>query len=309
MPLINEIKPQTKIKGRYLCKYKQILKNKSDKEYVTLRLQDKSGTADAKIWDINKYIDDFEVFDIVEIEAEALMYQNTLQLKIVQLKKVEEKCDLSDFMPQTKRDVNDLETRFFGYIDKIQDKYLKQLLENIYLKQGVFDEFKLHAASKSVHHSYLNGLLEHTICTTRIGEMIANVYEGVNVDLVIVGCMLHDIGKLVELTALPTSDYSAEGQLLGHIIIGAQLVHDEIKKIEGFPKETALVLEHIILSHHGEYEYGSPKRPKCMEAMAVHLADYTDSRMKILEEAMDNLEPGESTYNKFLDRTIRRLGY
>jgi 3'-5' exoribonuclease len=134
-------------------------------------------------------------------------------------------------------------------------------------------------------------------------------YEGVNRDLVVAGCLLHDIGKLYELASFPKNDYQDEGQLLGHIVIGSELIHDRANKIPDFPKEVEMLIKHIVLSHHGEYEYASPKRPKCLEAMIVHLADYTDSKLKMLEEMVKSAPNDElyAGYNKLLNRNIRKV--
>ena len=310
MTLICDLKAQENIKGQYLCKFKQILKNKNGKDYCSIRLQDSTGTIDGKIWSLHSGITSFEVDDIVEVEGEVLLYQENLQLSVTKLKKSEEaEYDLKQFIPHTLKDVEELETQLFTFIEGTNQPQIKKLLEAIFYNEGIYKEFLVHSAAKSVHHAYLSGLLEHTVTVTKLGESMAGLYKGVNKDLVIAGCLLHDIGKLYELTNFPRNDYSDEGQLLGHIVMGAELVHDHAAQIEDFPKEIEMLLKHIILSHHGEYEYASPKRPKCIEAMIVHLADYTDSKLKMLEEMLQ-ASPGEELYagyNKILNRNIRKV--
>ena len=308
MPLINELKPQETIQGIYLCKFKQLLKNKNGKDYYTLKLQDRTGTVDGKIWCIHGGIGDFEVDDIIQVEGETLLYQDNMQLNVTKVKKAEGGYDLKDFLPHTKKDINVLETSLMDFIEQVQNSYLKQLLETIFYEDNLFDAFTKHSGGKTVHHAYLNGLLEHTITVTQIGVQLANLYEGVCKDYVIAGCLLHDIGKLRELTPFPRNDYSDEGQLLGHLIIGAEMVHDVAREIEGFPEEIERILKHILIAHHGEYEYGSPKRPKCIEAMIVHLADYSDSRLKMMEEMLESsYEEPYVGYHKFLTRNIRKV--
>lgn len=308
MPLINELKPQEAIKGTYLCKFKQLLKNKNGKDYLTIKLQDKTGTLDGKIWSIHNGIGAFEVDDIVQVEGETLLYQDNLQLNITKIQKAEEICDLKNFLPHSKKDVTVLEETLMGYIDAVENYYLKQLLETIFYTDDIFNAFTKHSGGKSVHHAYLNGLLEHTVIVTKIGIQLAELYDGVCKDYVIAGCLLHDIGKLKELTPFPRNDYSDEGQLLGHLMIGAEMVHDAARNIEGFPDEMERILKHILIAHHGEYEYGSPKRPKCLEAMIVHLADYSDSRLKMMEEMLEsNHDTPYAGYHKVLTRNIRRV--
>ncbi len=310
MTLICDLKAQDNIKGQYLCKFKQLLKNKNGKDYCTVRLQDHTGIIDGKIWSLHSGISAFEVDDIVELEGEVLLYQENLQLNITKLKKADEaEYDLKRFVPHTPKDPEVLESELFGFIDRITHPKIKQLLEAIFYDEVIYKEFLIHSAAKSVHHAYLSGLLEHTVTVTKIGVSLSALYEGVNQDLVTAGCLLHDIGKLYELSGFPKNDYSDEGQLIGHIVMGAELIHDYAAKIEDFPREAEMIIKHIILSHHGEYEYASPKRPKCIEAMIVHLADYSDAKLKMLEDMLQAGAEGDTYvgYNKILNRNIRKV--
>lgn len=310
MVTISALKPQETIKGTYLCKYKQILKNKNGKDYCTVRLQDCTGTVDGKIWSLHSGIMPFEVDDVVEVEGEVILYQENLQLNVNSIKKVEEgQYNLKDYLPHTKKDINVLENELLAMIDSVQNSYIKQLLESIFCEESIYERFLQHSAAKSVHHAYLSGLLEHTVTVAKIGAHMAELYDGVQKDFVIAGCLLHDIGKLYELTPFPKNDYSDEGQLIGHLVIGAEIIHDKARAIPDFPKETEMLLKHIVISHHGEYEYASPKRPKCIEAMIVHLADYSDSKLKMLEEMLQVAPIDEAYigYNKILGRNIRQI--
>lgn len=308
MTQISDMKPQDNIKGYYLCKFKQILKNKNGKDYCTIRLQDRTGAIDAKIWSFHSCILPFEVDDIVEVEGETLLYQENLQLNVTKIQKAEGGYDLKNFIPHTKKDVNVLEAELLELIEKVQEPSIKQLLETIFLDEKTYDDFIVHSAGKSVHHGYLNGLLEHTITVTKLGLAMADLYENAQKDLVIAGCLLHDIGKLRELTTFPRNDYSDEGQLIGHLVIGAEIIHDAASQIEGFPAEIEMLLKHVVIAHHGEYEYASPKRPKCIEAMIVHLADFSDSRLKMIDELLEtSSEEPYVGYHKLLARNIRRV--
>ncbi len=305
---IGEMKPGESVKGYYLCKFKQIFKNKNGKDYCGVKLQDSSGNLDAKIWCLNSSILPFEVDDIVSLEGETILYQDNLQLNINKIQKADSGYDLKDFIPHTKRNVEELEKDLMDLIDMVSNKFVKKLLENVFLDENIYNKFLEQSAGKSVHHAHLNGLLEHTIVVTKLGVNMANLYESANKDMVIAGCLLHDIGKLRELTSFPKNDYSDEGQLIGHIVIGAEIIHDYASKIDEFPSEIELLLKHIILAHHGEYEYASPKRPKCIEAMIVHLSDLADSRLKMFDEFLDtNQDEPYVGYHKLLSRNIRRI--
>ncbi len=311
MDVISDFKPQSHIKGYFLCKYKQIQKNKNGKDFHSLKLQDGSGIVDAKIWILHNGIGDYNVEQILYVEGEVVLFQDQLQLNVFKLNIAKEgEFDISTLIPKTKEDVEELEEKLFRLIDEIQDIHLKKLLEGIFYEDKIRDKFVLKSAGKSVHHAYLNGLLEHTISVTEIGKHLATFYEEVNTDIVVTGCLLHDLGKLRELSDFPRNDYTDEGQLLGHIVMGYEIIVGEIYKYPDFPQELALILKHILISHHGELEYGSPITPKCIEAMIVHLADYTDSRIKMVEEFISN--SNEETYvgfHKLLNRNIRRTNY
>ena len=171
--------------------------------------------------------------------------------------------------------------------------------------------FQYHSAAKSVHHGYLGGLLEHTVTVGKIGASLCEHYPIANKDLVIAGCLLHDIGKVHELSPFPENDYTDMGNMLGHIPMGVEMIHDQMKEIPNFPADLGLLIKHMILSHHGEYEFGSPKRPKTIEAMIVHTADNTDSRIKIVEEVIlaDTSDNNYAGYTRVLNRNIRKSAF
>lgn len=309
MSLIADLKPEEKMQGCYLCKYKQLLKNKNGKDYLTVKLQDETGTIEGKIWAIHPGIEEFQVDDVVQVEAEVVLYQENLQANIGKIKRAEEGTyDLNTLLPRTPKDVKVLEAKLFAMIDEVQDTGIKKLLETLFYDETIYKYFMMGAAAKSVHHAYLGGLLEHTVTVAEVGKFLASCYEPVNLDLVIAGCLLHDIGKLYELSAFPKNDYTDEGQLLGHIMLGVEKVNEAKYNIPELSNEALLLIKHTILAHHGEYEYGSPKRPKCIEAMIVHLADYSDSKLKMFEEVLRGSEPTEQSlgYHKVLTRNMRR---
>ncbi|PHV72384.1 phosphohydrolase [Sporanaerobium hydrogeniformans] len=310
MSLISELKPQDTVKGNYLCKYKQLLKNKNGKDYISVRLQDQSGSIDGKIWSIHLGIGAFEVNDVVEVEGEILVYQENLQFNINKITALtEDSYDLRDYIPHSAKDIQILEESLFKHIDSVENPFIKKLLEEVFYDEAIYKEFLVHSAAKSVHHAYISGLLEHSLTVTELGLKMCELYEGVQRDLVLAGCLLHDIGKLQELTAFPQNDYSDEGQLIGHLVLGSELIHDKAKTIPDFPLHLEQLLKHIVLAHHGEYEYASPKRPKCIEAMIVHLADNNDAKLKLLEEMLTSSPEKEGFigFNKILNRNICKV--
>ncbi|MGL4738763.1 MAG: 3'-5' exoribonuclease YhaM family protein [Cellulosilyticaceae bacterium] len=309
MTYISELRADTPVKGNFLCKYKQMLKNKSGKEYYTLKLQDRTGVIDSKIWAVHPGISPFQVDDVVYVEGDVISYQDNLQLNVNKIHPLAPgNYDLKAFLPHTAKDLELLQKQLMAMIDEMNNPYIKQLVETIFYDEVIYERFINHGAAKAVHHAYLGGLIDHSITVAQIGAYMSTLYQGVNKDLVVAGCLLHDIGKLYELSTFPSNDYTDEGQLLGHLMIGAEKVHDVACSIPDFPKEIEMLLKHIILSHHGEYEYGSPKRPKCMEAMIVHLADNADAKVKMMEEMIQNTQGEEAYvgYHKILTRNIRK---
>ncbi|HHX59815.1 MAG TPA: HD domain-containing protein [Epulopiscium sp.] len=309
MKYINTLKEGDTITEKYLCKFKQELKNKNGKPYYSLKLQDKTGMIEAKVWDLNKNIEDFSVYDYVQIEGNVILYQEEYQLNVQKISKASpEELDPTDYIPATSKDINILLEQLNKLISSVKNVYIRRLLESFFLNQNFIKEFKYHSAAKSVHHAYLGGLLEHTVTVAKIGESLCEHYPIANKELVIAGGLLHDIGKLYELSQFPENDYTDVGNMIGHISIGVELIHDHIKEIENFPADLEMLIKHIVLSHHGEYEFGSPKRPKTIEAMIVHSADNTDSRIKIVEEVLlaDMTNNNYAGYNRILNRNIRK---
>ena len=312
MKYINTLKEGDTITEKYLCKFKQELKNRNGKPYYAVKLQDKTGMIEAKIWDINSNIGEFVVFDYVQVEGSVILYQEEFQLNVQKMSKADpEGLDPSDYIPATPKDIEVLLEDLNKLILRVKNTYMRQLLESFFLKETFIKEFKYHSAAKSVHHAYLGGLLEHTVTVAKIGESLCEHYPIANKELVIVGCLLHDIGKLHELSGFPENDYTDMGNMLGHIPMGVEMIHDHMKAIENFPAELGILIKHIILSHHGEYEFGSPKRPKTIEAMIVHSADNTDSRIKIVEEILlaDTSDNRYAGYNRILNRNIRKTSF
>lgn len=296
----------------YLCKNKQIALTKSGKEYGNLLLQDKTGTIDGKIWDLHSPgVGAFETMDYVQVEADVTLFQGSFQLNIKRIRKsAAGEYREVDYLPVSKKDINKMYQELMGYVRTIQDPYLSQLALRFFGDQKFAKAFSFHSAAKTVHHGFVGGLLEHTLNVLKLCDFYAANYPMLKRDLLLTAAMFHDIGKLKELSVFPANDYTDDGQLLGHIIIGTEMISDKIKTISGFPPKLASELKHCILAHHGELEYGSPKKPALLEALALNFADNTDAKMETMIEALNaNSEAkGWLGFNRLLETNIRRTG-
>jgi len=295
----------------YLCKNKQIALTKSGKEYGNLILQDKTGTVDAKIWDLGSPgIGNFETLDYVYIDADVTVFQNSNQLNIKRIRKADEgEYVPGDYLPVSSKNIGLMYEEFLGFIRTIKNPHLRKLSESFFVEDAVFAKaFQFHSAAKSVHHGFVGGLLEHTLSVVKLCDYYAGYYPYINRDLLLTAAMFHDIGKTRELSTFPENDYTDDGQLLGHIIIGTEMVGERIRSMEGFPEKTATELKHCILAHHGELEYGSPKKPALIEALALNFADNTDAKMEtmieVLKGAGDN--NGWLGYNRLMESNLRK---
>jgi 3'-5' exoribonuclease len=311
MRYIQDLKENDFIKNEiYLCKSKQILTGKSGKTYASLILQDKTGTIDAKIWDFGSEIEQYDAMDFVHIDARVTSFQDALQLNISKIYKGREgEYYPEDYFPVTNKDVETMYREIKGFVSAIKDQNLKSLAETFFVNNTEFiKQFKNHSAAKSVHHSFVGGLLEHTLSVVKLCDYYTTSYPILNKDLLITAALFHDIGKLYELSNFPANDYTDDGQLLGHIFIGANIISNEIKKMNKFPAKLSNELIHCILSHHGELEYGSPKKPATAEAMALHFADNTDAKMQTITEMLASADPKTEWlgYQRLFESNIRR---
>lgn len=311
MKYIETLKEGERIGDVYLCKQKQSLVTKNGKPYDSLILQDKTGTLDAKIWDPNSAgIDDFDVMDYVEVVADITSFQGAIQANVKRVRKVTEgEYDPKDYLPTSDHDIESMYQEFVSYINTIKNPYLNQLLKSFFLEDSdLIKRFKNHSAAKSVHHGFVGGLLEHSLSVTRLCDFYAKTYTVLNRDLLLTAAMLHDIGKVQELSAFPTNDYTDDGQLLGHIMIGAEEISFRIRSMEGFPQKLASELKHCILAHHGELEYGSPKKPALAEAVALNMADNMDAKMETIRELFHSAPSNDGWlgYNRLFESNFRK---
>lgn len=310
MRYISELKEGENISDIYLCKSKQSMKTKAGKSYYSLVLQDKTGTIDTKIWELNGGIEHFEALDFIKVDGQVTSFQGSPQLNVRRVRRAQEmEYDPADYMPVSQYDVEGMYKELLGYIAQLKQPHLKALAESYFVKDAAFiKSFKSHSAAKSVHHGFVGGLLEHTLSVVKLCDFYTGRYPMLNRDLLITAAIFHDIGKTKELSLFPENDYTDAGQLIGHIVIGVEMIHDRARAIPGFPEVLENELKHCIVAHHGELEYGSPKKPALMEAMALNLADNTDAKMQTMTEifsgAQDTLE--WLGFNRVLDSNIRK---
>lgn len=294
----------------YLCKSKQIALTKSGKEYGNVVLQDKTGTIDAKIWDLHSPgVGEFEAMDYVYVEADVTLFQNAHQLNVRRIRKAREgEYVEADYLPVSKKDIKKMYEELLGFIKSVKNPYLNKLLSLYFVDNEAFAKaFQFHSAAKTVHHGFVGGLLEHTLSVTKLCDYYASYYPQLNRDLLITAAIFHDIGKIKELSTFPENDYTDAGQLLGHIMIGAEMIGRKAGQIPGFPAVLESELKHCILAHHGEYTFGSPKKPALIEALALNLADNADSKIELFTEAVSGAKDDSWLgFNRFLDSNIRK---
>jgi len=310
MRFIEEIRENETVVEHYLCKQRTLGKTKAGKPFLSLLLMDKTGTVSAKVWELNSQIQDFAEKDFVKIEATASLYQGEMQLRVTRLRKSEDgEYNPSDYVPTTDMDVDDILSQIEALIRSISSTPIRRVVESILLEnEEIAKAFRIRSAAKSMHHSYLGGLAEHTLSVAQKCEFACTQYPAANRDLLLAAALLHDVAKVFELSDFPENDYTDEGQLLGHIYIGAELVSKAAMRIPGFPAEIELNLKHCILSHHGEFEFGAPVLPKTLEAFILHCCDNMDAKVKLFAETLeaDKSQGIWAGYNRVLARNIRK---
>ena len=293
----------------YLCKTKQTLQTKAGKNYYSLTLQDKTGTADGKVWDLGPGIEHFEAMDYIKVDVQVVSFQGALQLNIRRARRCQEgEYDPREYMPCTDKDIKEMYQELTCYINSLKNEYLKKLAEGYFIQnKETAKAFCNHSAAKAVHHGFIGGLLEHTVSVTRLCDYIAKNYPIVNRDLLLTAAMFHDVGKVQELSTFPENDCTDAGQLLGHIYIGAELIGKLIAQVPGFPEKLRNELLHCILAHHGELEYGSPKKPALVEALALSQADNLDAKLQSMKELLEGTEEkGWLGFQRLFDSNVRK---
>jgi 3'-5' exoribonuclease len=310
-PLVSDISSEQNITTYFLVCEKEIRNTREGKPYLRLELGDRSGTIEARMWDqfetaakgINR--DDF-----VKVQARVEIYKNRPQLSVMQVRLAKpDEIDLADFLPQTKADVEKLYAQLLEYAASIGNPWLKKLVAGILNDPAIAARYRRAPAAKVMHHAYLGGLLEHVISLCGLAKLVAAHYPELDVDLLLTAAILHDVGKLDELCYERAIGYTAEGQLLGHIVMEIETVSKAMSGIEGFPPNLKTVVQHLLISHHGEYEFGSPKLPMIREALVFHYLDDLDSKLAAVRAALaiDTGETEWSAYSGALGRKFLRL--
>ena len=310
-PYVDTLVPNETVTAQFLVLMKEIRQKKTGEPYLSLHLADRTGEIEARMWDnVAEVMNTFERDHFVKVKGLAQVYNNRSQFTIHKLRRLEDReVDFADFFPCSERASDEMFAELTGIIDGIGNSHLRELLVQIFADSRVRELYKVAPAAKSIHHACRGGLLEHVLSLCTLGRLTASHYPEVDRDLLTAGIILHDIGKVEELTYDRSFGYSVEGQLLGHIILGLRLVGTSIDRLAGFPPKLRTLLEHMILSHHGELEFGSPKVPLFPEAMLLHHIDNLDSKMNAMRSVLnrDRLSTGEFTaWVPSLERVLLR---
>lgn len=309
---VKEIREGESVRDRFLVANKALLTTNAGKPYLSLTLRDKTGSIEGRVWDKAEEIGKrFERDDVVEVSGQANAFQNKLQMKVFDAVKVPDGAlEIDNYLPVAKKGIEPLWAELQALVASVADPHLSALLKRVFppvaVEGTVAAKFRRAPGGKSMHHDYIGGLMEHTVSAATIVKTLAVHYEGVSGDLLVAGTLLHDIGKVEEMSYSGSFEYTDVGRLLGHIFIGAEMIGRECEAIPGFPKEMAILLTHMILSHHGELEYGSPKRPKTVEAIILHFIENMDAKVNAYFEAMDDLREGArwTDYMRMFERPL-----
>lgn len=310
MKYIRDFKEGDRVFDIYLCKHKQGAVTKNGKPYENVILQDKTGTIDAKVWEpSNPGIGDYDALDYIEVYGDVNHFQGTLQVSVKRIRVCREgEYNPEDYLPVSSKDNDVMYKELLSLVKSIQNPYLHRLLEAFFVEDEAFVKiFRYSSAAKTVHHGFVGGLLEHTLSVTKLCDYYCGAYPLLQRDLLLTAAMCHDIGKTKELAPFPENDYTDDGQLLGHIVMGAQMVAERASGIEGFPHGMLSQLQHCILAHHGKYEFGSPKLPALAEALALNYADDTDAKLETFKEILENnsTNTGWMGYNRLFESNLR----
>ena len=308
MRYIKDIKDGYAIQNVYLCKTKNSATTKNGKEYLNVILGDKTGNVDCKIWNADSAgISDFEPMDYVFVNGEAKTFNGNIQIDIRQIRKADEsEYNLEDFIPTSKKNVDEMYDSILKCVSTVENNYLHALLEEFFVNDADFiAKFKRSSAAKSIHHNFAGGLVEHTLGVARLCSYYAKQYPVLNKDLLLTAALCHDIGKIYEYSPFPENDYTDEGNLLGHIVMGIEMISKKIDTIPDFPKNLANELKHCIAAHHGKLEFGSPKKPSIIEAVALNYADDTDAKMQSFIQFIDETDTYDWSFNRAFDGSIR----
>jgi len=298
---ISEIKENDSVESLFLVKEKSSGITKTGNPYLKLKLVDRSGEIEGRIWtSVESYGESFEKDDFVQVMGKAVSFQEHLQLNITHIERVEEgEILFSDFFPMAEKDIEEMFQSLLEICLEIKNPHLRQLLELFWEDESFVKLFKIAPASKWLHHNYLGGLLEHTLSLVQLVLKNVSHYSGINLDLLLTAAILHDLGKVDELSYHRSFDYSDEGRLLGHILLGIERLEEKIRQLPNFPKDLSMLLKHFLLSHHGQYIWGSPKRPMTLEAVMLHFLDDMDAKINGIQQFIKKQVPDGARWSAY----------
>jgi 3'-5' exoribonuclease len=304
---VNGLVPNEPVTSLFLVTNKEIRQKKTGEPYLSLLLADRTGEIEAKMWDnVAEVMNTFDRDDFVKVKGLAQPYQNRTQFTVHKLRRLEEhEIATTDYFPCSKRDPEEMFAELRSIIDSMGNPHLQALLNTIFADDRTARLFKRAPAAKTIHHAYLGGLLEHVLSLCALCRMMAAHYPGVDLDLLLTTAILHDIGKIEELNYERSFSYSTPGQLLGHIVMGVQLIGENLRKVPDFPPKLRLLLEHMIISHHGELEFGSPKVPVFLEALLFHHLDNLDSKMEAMRVCVERDKNPEAEFTGWISALER----
>jgi 3'-5' exoribonuclease len=311
-PYVSELEPNRVITSSFLVHSKEIRQKKTGELYLSLMLGDRTGELDAKMWDnVSEVLETFDRDDFVKIKGLVQVFHNRPQLTVHKVRRMDDsEIDFADYFPSSKRDIGEMWTELRGRVSAMSNAHLKGLLEAFLDDPDIAERYRRAPAAKSIHHAFLGGLIEHVLSLCSLSKLVAGHYKSVDADLLLTGVVLHDIGKIYELNYERGFSYSNDGQLLGHIAIAVRMVGDKIRSVPDFPPRLRVLVEHMILSHHGHLEFGSPKVPQFPEALLLHYLDDLDSKMECMRALVENdrqLEGCFTSYSPTLERTALKM--
>lgn len=304
---VDQIRERDWVDSPFLVRDKIMAMAKNGKPYMTLKLIDRTGEVEARVWDrVDDYAERFERDDFIRVQAKASVYLGKMQLVVQELERLADgDVLLADYMPVSSRSGAEMAAEFEALVASLGDVNLRALMQAFLADSSVMERYRTAPAAKSMHHVFIGGLMEHSLAVAGLVDDIGRRYPGVNRDLLLVGALLHDIGKVAELSYARTFDYTDEGKLIGHIVLGVEMVEEKMRTIPDFPRQLAMLVKHLLLSHHGQYEYGSPKRPKILEAVILNFLDDLDSKINGVQAHIERESVNDNpwtSYHRLYDR-------
>ena len=308
---VADIREGQPVRSSFLLEGVHLNHTKSGRPYASLRLRDRTGRIEARVWEgADRFCAAFSDGDLAKVQGVAEAFGGQVQVKIAQASKLEpEEADLTLFLPASPYDPEVMFAELTGRIESLRDPHLKGLLEDVFGDPALAERFKRAPAAKRFHHAYVSGQLEHTLAVARAAEALVQLYPALNRDLLLAGALLHDVGKIEEFDGAGGGDYTTSGRLLGHIVLGLGIVEAKLAGRPDFPQALARLVIHLLVSHHGEYEFGSPKKPKILEALALYYLDEMDAKLNGIGGFIERHASGETgwtDYNRLMERFFYR---